>query len=702
MEKRKLSAIERPEATDEMVDIAKRLTNTNYIVTAELIEDKKILLLNFFRCDDLTKESKKAAFRTFLSNDDYITQNLAVSNIKWFTSAFHNMYSGYNSRGKTVCYEVWASEGYTVKDCIYIRSTSEKKIIEKFFKKFSKADDVSVWQAVYRFQTSVMKNRLENRHSQEKAQIDKVMNTVKPVPKKFINWIKNVKLPKYSVYKSISKSKVECECTHCKSKMVVSKSELQPKNNKNGICPSCGKEVIFKAKGRLGCCTEYKNYIIYVDPTEIGFILRYFYINRSLLSSSLEVKDYIREECRVFYSFKDGKIELDCYEWTYFKQAEIRWCHSDNKINCGKCLLYPLNLPQAWEHTPMKYSALEILSKNMPDTKLYYKRVIEEYIAFPKLEWLIKMGLTNLAKCLTEGGFGYGYGERHTGKINKDGNTIYDILKLNKANVKILQELNGDTNILKILQVSQEYGFQFEAEQLKTYYGIYGLNTELLQEVGRNVTLHKIMKYIDKESDKYSDSVPCHCSYGYKSDAITKKRNMAHDWIEYIGWCEALQYDLGNMFIYMPKNFKKVHDRTAMEYQSLKDREAEKSKERYNTIIKRMKEDSVNIPVFNLHSDGLFIRLPENSDEIKKEGVALRHCVGGYVDRVAKGETIILFIRKEDEPDKAYYTMEWKGKVIQCRGYCNCDMTNKVKRFVGLFTSMMLKYEQSLNEVKVS
>lgn len=700
MDKRKLSAIERPEATDEMVDITKRLTNTNYIVTAGLIEDKKILLLNFFRCDDLTKGSKKAAFRTFLSNDDYITQDITVSNTKWLTSAFHNMYSSYNSRGKTVYFEVWNSEGIKVKDYIYINSSSEKKIVENFFKKFKKPDDASVWQAVYRFQTSVMKNRLESRHSKEKAEIDKVMNTVKPVPKKFINWVKNVKLPKYLVYKAISKNKVECECTHCKSKMVVSKSELQSKNNKNGTCPSCGNEVMFKAKGRLGYITEYANYIIYVDPTEVGFVLRYFYIERFLFSSNLEVKDSIKEMCRVFYSFKDDKTERDCYEWARYKQGEVRWCHSENKVNCGECLLYPVNLPQAWEHTPMKYSALEVLSKSVPNRDLRYELAMKEYREFPKFEWLFKMGLSNLSKNLIE--CGYYYGTNSKGSINKNGSTIYDILMLNKVNVKILQELNGDIDILKILQVSQEYGFRFEAEQLKTYYEIYGLNTELLQEVGRNVTLHKIMRYIARESEKYPDSVPCHYSYGTRNDKSTKHRNMAHDWIEYLGWCEALQYDLSNMFIYMPKNFKRVHDRTAMEYQALKDREAADAKERYNNIIKQMKEDLANIPVFNLHSDGLFIKLPENSDEIKKEGIALRHCVGGYVDKVAKGETIILFIRKEDEPDKPYYTMEWKGKVIQCRGYCNCDMTNKVKRFVGLFTSKMLKYEQSLNEVKVS
>ena len=72
--------------------------------------------------------------------------------------------------------------------------------------------------------------------------------------------------------------------------------------------------------------------------------------------------------------------------------------------------------------------------------------------------------------------------------------------------------------------------------------------------------------------------------------------------------------------------------------------------------------------------------------------------MGSYVNKVAKGETIILFIRKESEPDKPYYTMEWKGKVIQCRGKNNCDMTNEVRKFVNEFTKEMTKYDEQTRE----
>ena len=70
----------------------------------------------------------------------------------------------------------------------------------------------------------------------------------------------------------------------------------------------------------------------------------------------------------------------------------------------------------------------------------------------------------------------------------------------------------------------------------------------------------------------------CRWNYSYnryterKDPRIERKQNMANDWLEYIGWCKELKYDLSNMFIYMPNNFRKAHDRTAEEYKALQDK----------------------------------------------------------------------------------------------------------------------------------
>lgn len=90
MKKRKLSAIERPKATPEMIEKARELNDIKYIAEPKLI-DNTILVINFFSISDLKEGSIAATFRTFLSKDDYITQDLTKDSTKWITASFDMM-----------------------------------------------------------------------------------------------------------------------------------------------------------------------------------------------------------------------------------------------------------------------------------------------------------------------------------------------------------------------------------------------------------------------------------------------------------------------------------------------------------------------------------------------------------------------------------------------------------------------------------
>ena len=105
------------------------------------------------------------------------------------------------------------------------------------------------------------------------------------------------------------------------------------------------------------------------------------------------------------------------------------------------------------------------------------------------------------------------------------------------------------------------------------------------------------------------------------------------------------------------------------------------------------------VDAFQIKGKGLILVVPQSGDEIRKEGEALHHCVGGYVDRVARGETNIFFIRKADHPEKSYFTMEWRdNKIIQCRGFKNCGMPADVQAFVKVFEKKMNEAIQGDNK----
>lgn len=709
MEKRKLAAIPREQANAEMLKMAEQLNNMRYIVTAQLVDNNKILLLYFYEIGCLKKGKTEAEFRTFLSTDDYITQDLNMSKVKWLTASFSmmNTFSEFRT--------TWIKERncFVREDLIFIRSNKEKELITTFFEGYTESDDKSIpWNAIHRFQKKVKAIRLAAKHKKETDLIDTVMEPVKQEPEEFRSWAFDsaMSFSTYLIYQEIEKGIAQCECTHCGKIGLVNRKDIRLRNNEKGICPFCGNKVTIKAKGKLPYRINDERWVAYVDPTSEGFIWRYFYVYREIHKYPEEtighkrISQGIKEYARQFYSFPNEKPECDPYEYAEFKQSgKIRWCHDGGKIACAECILYPGNLPQAWKHTPMKYSALEILSENIPTISLRYERGIQCFLEFPELEWICKMGLNQLAKGIINDTYRWA-----TGKINMKGGTIYKILGLNKVNTKILQAIDGNYDELHLLQAAQTVGLQLKSDQLKEYYETFGCNTNLLKEANRKVSLHKLVKYIGKESERYPLGEKSECGrYTYmryqerEDPRIERKRNMAEDWLEYLDWCKALKYDLDNLFIYMPTNFKKVHDRTAKEYQALQNKRAAAERKRQETLArKRMEQTQKAIEeifkknegtdAFSIKGKGLIVVVPKNGDEIKAEGEALHHCVGGYVSRVASGETNIFFVRKAEAPGKSYFTLEYRdNRVIQCRGLHNCDMPPDVKAFVKVFEKKM-------------
>ena len=70
-------------------------------------------------------------------------------------------------------------------------------------------------------------------------------------------------------------------------------------------------------------------------------------------------------------------------------------------------------------------------------------------------------------------------------------------------------------------------------------------------------------------------------------------------------------------------------------------------------------------------SQNYVISLPKQPQDIVKEGVALNHCVGSYVNRAANGNTIILFLRKKSSPDTPFITLEinpTQNTLVQAEG----------------------------------
>ena len=168
----------------------------------------------------------------------------------------------------------------------------------------------------------------------------------------------------------------------------------------------------------------------------------------------------------------------------------------------------------------------------------------------------------------------------------------------------------------------------------------------------------------------------------YKARRYRSMQDIATEYKDYLDMCRRLDYDMKNSFVLYPKDLQKAHDRVRRRVRIKAD-----------SLLRRDFEAAMKAvskhPDFEM--DGLRIVVPSNPDEIIAEGNALHHCVGGYVERVAEKKCVILFLRRCEEVDKPFYTVEVRNrKAVQVRGMQNADMTPEVKRFMDRWERQVL------------
>ena len=135
----------------------------------------------------------------------------------------------------------------------------------------------------------------------------------------------------------------------------------------------------------------------------------------------------------------------------------------------------------------------------------------------------------------------------------------------------------------------------------------------------------------------------------------------------------------GDANLIIPKDLKKAHDNAVELLNQLKieqkRKENEKLQQEYEeTLVKRLKLERV---VGNYE-----FKIPRDIIEIIQEGKALHHCVGGshYIERHSKGQTTIVFVRKKNDTETPFYTLEYqKGHIVQLRGKRNQRASHEVE-----------------------
>ena len=174
----------------------------------------------------------------------------------------------------------------------------------------------------------------------------------------------------------------------------------------------------------------------------------------------------------------------------------------------------------------------------------------------------------------------------------------------------------------------------------------------------------------------------------HKAHLLSPRRGLTEEQIARFGFkstppaflCRS--YDMKDKSVLFPKNCAAAHDREAERIQKIND--AQKKKAFCMAYAGFARKAA-------LSNKELQIVCPKQANDLVDEGKALHHCVGGYIDSVAEGRSLIVFVRRVEEPKKPYVTVEVRdGKIAQIHGDHNSAPTEEVQKFVDLWSRKVL------------
>ena len=289
------------------------------------------------------------------------------------------------------------------------------------------------------------------------------------------------------------------------------------------------------------------------------------------------------------------------------------------------------------------------------------------YRCHPKLiEHLVKVGFERIVSDIV---YRHGMGA----EIDATQKRTHRILRVNKEDLAMLRELNAGVDTLKAYQQYVKLNLRGRQELLQWQFKnhVHTIPTQWFAYM----TARKFMRYMDSQLPDYMQLKRAFLYRSPMEEAIST-------YSDYLQMCQGQNYDMKSSQVLFPKHCNEAHDKLSRYIKKCRD---EQTKRAFREVYENLAEKA------NLTSKKLQIVCPKQTDDLITEGQALHHCVGTYIDRVAAKKCLIVFVRRVEEPEKPFVTVEVSnGKIVQIRGERNSDPTEEVKKFVDLWSRKVL------------
>ena len=469
--------------------------------------------------------------------------------------------------------------------------------------------------------------------------------------------------------------KADCICSKCGGEYTIITQRRDsyegqfehisetPRQNAGTTCEMCGTSAFYKAAGRCKYIYGEIQNVYVMQKFRTGTVIRYLNAHKEW---GIECKSniFVKERARIFRI--EGKDFVDWNETGY--EGERYW---DNRnylgqghIVLGNGAVFTGNADE-WETPELQYSGIrEFLEATATFTKP--QRYLDAAKQYP-MEQLVKLGLFNIVDKIVDGNsLGLNRGVRRTQKIDT-------VLRIRRCRLSLLQS-HDNVEMLNTLQAehwvtqralkgkAKGKGAWTEEQIMKAYAMRIDASYEnFFRYISISQLINRVEKWIGREiiflnnATAFGDVSACQKAAYYR---------------DYINMRIEYGYDMERSTSLYPRDLSEAH-RAMVLAAKRKDNEA-KAAERekaYPEFKKRFRSLKAR---YGYKAGDLMIRPAKTILEVMEEGQLLHHCVGAsntYIDRHARGESAILFLRFVSDPNTPYITVEIKDeKIMQWYG----------------------------------
>ena len=515
-------------------------------------------------------------------------------------------------------------------------SKKEKKELSDFYKQNRKND----WRwreqepngQINEIEEKINSEKREKRYEKRMQKIKEESEEIRPITKGLKQWAEK-QMESYLFYKESTGF-----CGKCGQEVKLDRRKQKITHNKRGICQSCRKRITYKAAGRQSHIEDSIK-VVRFQKTNLGIAaIESLVVKKSFAENkeSVRIADrfiwFIEENYKLFNELAENPNE------------EAYW-YDTGAMNTGKARIYPKNLKQIIKGTWLSHSGIDVVA-SWKGKQEQYEMIIENYMQNPQLELVIKANMRKLTRQLWS----------YDRFLNK-GTKLNEVLGLTKANMRKARDYDLGRDEIRVLRNDPD-GKLSNDEVI----ALANAGCHYLTALRTFTTIKKIANYTQKGHD-------------------------AGIWVDYLKMAKDLGYNMKDKAVLFPRKLKDKHDDLAKIMKIQGDNIREK---KYQQRIPELKA------LYSYETSKYKIIVPESLKAIVDEGQNLHHCVGTYTEKVAEGETDILFIRKQGEEETSYYTMEVKNlEIIQYRGAYNNLHNNPVPKeidqFVKQFHNALIK-----------